>query len=330
MPPDRAERTDQPTGGLVRTVASHASPAFGEAIELCERMMTQDHGVRHLSYYSSGVFHFGFDRSEGDPPGEGETEAYVNAGRRLAFAVEGLDRRLAEVSTGSLIRTVLHGESAAVFCHAVMPGEHLVAVTRSEARPGVSLPGTPVVRAADRAVAALVTAIRQHVSLSTQNPGGWLTERPPGKDPAPVRSEPGATKVRGDAGHRYAGPLTDALEPSILPYVAYHRGDDEVAVDRFDHPAAARYFGHITPQARRNFYSQWGRRFPQLAGELVQVTRKAFGGPLLRVVLDLEQGAIYYFRVRPGEHLFGVTFDQSEVAAADDRMGRLAVSVGAE
>jgi hypothetical protein len=325
MQPDPAGPPDPEHGGLVRTVAPHASPAFSDAIELCEHTMALGHGVHHLAYYSSGVFQYGFDL-HGDPEPD-DAEAYVNAGRRLAFAVKGLDRRLAEVSTGGLIRTVLHGEAAAVFCHSVQPGEHLVAVTRAPAPPGSVLPEIPGVRAADRTIADLVTALREHVSLSTQNPGGWLTERPAGRPPEPPASEHGATKVRGQADHPYVERLMEVIEPSILPYVAYHRGGEEVSVDHFDHPAVARYFGHVTPAARRRFYSQWGRRFPQVAGDLIQVIRKVSGGPLLRVVLDVEQGAVYYFRLSPGEHLFGVTLDQSEVATADDRMGRLAANL---
>ncbi len=311
----------------VPTVAAHVSPAFDESIALSRRAMRAGRGLDHLSYYSSGVFHYGFDRPADTPAPSGEETAYVNAGRRLAFAVEGLDRRLTAVSTGRLIRTVLHGEAAVLFCHSVLPGEHLVAVARTRTPPGSVLPEVARVREADRAVAELTTALREHVSLSTQNPGGWLTQRPPSRAPEPHGPGLPPPRTRGEAPGDLAGRIANLLDPSVLSYVAYHRGGVEFSADCFDHPAAARYFGHATPAARRRFYSEWSARFPQLAGELVQAARKALGGPPLRIVLDVEQGAIYYFRLHTGEHLFGVTLNQSEVATADDLLGRLAAEL---
>ncbi|MCO6003636.1 hypothetical protein NE236_01470 [Actinoallomurus purpureus] len=328
MRPEGADPSDPAGSGLVRTVAPYAGPAFEERMALCEDVMVTSPDLCHLSYYSAGVFHYGFDR----PPGvavarDVRMSDYLNAGRRLTFAVDGLDERLEAVATGRLIRTVLHAEEAVIYCHSVVPHEHLVAVARERSGPESVLPELPRVRAADRTVSELATALRAHVSLSTQNPGGWLTEGPPDRPRVAAPSRRGDRTLRGETDDAQVELLSRVVDPSILHYLAYHHGAKEFAVDYFDHATTARFFGHITSQERRRFYLKWGRRFPQLAAELAQVMRTVAGGRLLRVVLDVEQGAIYYVRLSAGRHLIGVTLDQSKVVAADDRVGRLAVDL---
>jgi hypothetical protein len=41
--------------------------------------------------------------------------------------------------------------------------------------------------------------------------------------------------------------------------------------------------------------------------------------------LDVELGAIFYYRLRVGDYLIGVTLDQEQVRAADEEMAKLAL-----
>jgi hypothetical protein len=43
-------------------------------------------------------------------------------------------------------------------------------------------------------------------------------------------------------------------------------------------------------------------------------------------VLDVEQGAIYYYRIRPAEYLVGVTIIQRKVAEADRKIAEISLA----
>jgi hypothetical protein len=56
--------------------------------------------------------------------------------------------------------------------------------------------------------------------------------------------------------------------------------------------------------------------------------RRLDGGVLVRTVLDIEQGALYYYWIDRNVYLTGLTMDQSKVLVADEKLRRLANALG--
>jgi hypothetical protein len=75
--------------------------------------------------------------------------------------------------------------------------------------------------------------------------------------------------------------------------------------------------------ARRRFYEGFAAELVALTGRLDRLVRAPLGGPLDRLVLDVEQGALVVRRLGPREHLVGVTVDQEQVAGAEDALAAL-------
>ena len=96
------------------------------------------------------------------------------------------------------------------------------------------------------------------------------------------------------------------------------------ATDCLDAPAIRHLFTQMTPEARRRNYFELAKRFKVLAEELGQLMRAAVNGRLVRIVLDVEQGAIFSYRLPGKSYMVGVTLVQSQVGDADQRMAKLA------
>jgi hypothetical protein len=99
-----------------------------------------------------------------------------------------------------------------------------------------------------------------------------------------------------------------------------------LSVDQLDHPQLGPYFQEISVTERRLFYQNVCRQFPITVRKLGRMASSVTGSKVERVVLDVEQGAIYYYRISPGEYLVGVTIDQRQVAQADDKIAEIAVA----
>ncbi|MBW4721036.1 hypothetical protein [Saccharothrix obliqua] len=310
---------------LYEEEAEHLGPEFDTTRHACRSAIAKSSALHHLAHYSSGVFDFGVDVL-GDPPpppgalpGGTRRDELKRLGRHLAFQVTALDRVLQEARTGRLIRTVLHTEEGALFCDSVVPTEHVVGLVLDHADPG-PLFGHPAVDAADRAVAELATALRAELSLGSLNPGGWETFG--GVVPLPARVDVTPhVAVAGDA----LDVCLDALQDRDLHLVAHVAGGEvRTLVDRLADPALGPFFKQIAVEARRRFYHGFARELGELATRLNRAVRPAVGGLLVRAVLDVEMGAIYYYRLAAGEYVVGVTIDQSRVGEADGRMSALA------
>ncbi|MFD0200938.1 MULTISPECIES: hypothetical protein [Saccharothrix] len=305
--------------------AEHVGPEFDLARRACREAIADTPALHYLAHYSSGVFDFGVD-ALGDPPlapdtlpGGTRREELKRLGRHLTFQVATLDRALQEVRTGRLIRTVLHTEEGALFCDSVVPTEHVVGLVLDHAGAG-PLFGHPAVDEADRAVAALATRLRAQLSLGSLNPGGW--DSAADVVPLPVEDDLSAHVTAGE------GPLTAclaAVRAQDLHLVA-HVVDGEVRamVDCLGDPSLAPFFKQVTVDARRRFYHGFVQELGALTTKLNRAVSPVVGGLMARLVFDVEMGAIYYYRLRSGEYLVGVTIDQSRVRAADDRMSALA------
>ncbi|XVS62594.1 hypothetical protein ACQPYE_30650 [Actinosynnema sp. CA-299493] len=305
--------------------AEHVGPEFDLARQACHEAIADTPALHYLAHYSNGVFDFGID-ALGDPPptpdalpGGTRREELKRLGRHLTFQVATLDRALQEVRTGRLIRTVLHTEEGALFCDSVVPTEHVVGLVLDHSGAG-PLFGHPAVDEADRAVAGLATRLRAQLSLGSLNPGGW--ESAVDVKPLPVVEEVGAHVTAGE------GPLTAclaAVRAQDLHLVAHVAGGEVRAmVDCLGDPSLAPFFKQVTVDARRRFYHGFAQELGAVTTKLNRAVSPVVGGLMERLVIDVEMGAIYYYRLRAGEYLVGVTIDQSRVPVADDRMSALA------
>jgi hypothetical protein len=103
--------------------------------------------------------------------------------------------------------------------------------------------------------------------------------------------------------------------------------DDEIVflADVFEHDELSLYFaGPVTPSYRRRYYRELGEQLAEIRTRLGRVSAHMLSGRLKRVVLDVEQGAVYYFRVSSRVYLVGVTLHQPRVRTMDLRMAELA------
>ncbi|TVL92400.1 hypothetical protein [Streptomyces sp. SAJ15] len=145
--------------------------------------------------------------------------------------------------------------------------------------------------------------------------GGAPTDAPEPLPPHVSTSAPGSA----------AAQLARALAVSGLHYLAHHTPDraPRAVADLLDHPELSDFFRHISRDQRRERYHRVGALLPGLVARLNDSLCAVIGGELVRVVLDVEQGAIYYHALPDGGYLVGVTVDQERVAEADERLARL-------
>lgn len=309
--------------------ASHVDAKFAAARELCCLALTRSPELHYLGHYTEGAYDFSYDRLD-STSGQPDWMDYERIGVQITNAVRGFDRMLQEVKTGALIRTVVHGRHGLVICNSARPNEHVVGFSHAPtALPveGAALSRLPGARNVDRAIGVLVTRLREQVSLGSQNPGSWISVKPddaklPAVDAPAIRPH-----VEGAADQRVASLFLDLVHPSDLQLVAHCRsGQVELSVDQLSDPQLGPYFQEISVTERRLFYQNLCRQFPIVVRKLGRMAASATDSKVERVVLDVEQGAIYYYRIRPGEYLVGVTIDQRQVAQADDKIAKIALA----
>lgn len=293
-----------------------------EALRICDRVIDVA-GPQALVRITSGVTDFAVDAlDELTDESKRLRDACNNTARLIASATTIQDGKLADIRTGQLIRVVVHSEQGAIFCLSVVPGQYIVGFTAAPTQEGVELSRVDRVHAADEAISALVGQLRKRMGLAGQNPGSFYYRGETRSD----RSLPPTVTGRRD---RPEFQLIDAqVDPADLHLAALMAPGDELVVDQFDHPQLNRFFGLIGVEARRKFYGEFARDLPRTAGQLGRLIRTSVGGSLLRLVLDVELGAVYWYRLGANRYLVGVTLDQEQVEAADHKMSRLALQLG--
>ncbi|MEU5692891.1 hypothetical protein [Actinosynnema sp. NPDC020468] len=297
---------------------------FTETLEACVSAVRKTPALAHVSHYGEGLFNLSADRLGPDYRGR---EALRGLGRRLDSFVARVETRLLGARTGLLIRTVLHTASGSLQCNSVVPGQSVVGLSRGVPPPDLALSRTPEVLQADRELSALATALRKLVRQLSQNPGGYESE---GETPSLTSLhpplEPWSRTTSDELPAGLARACLDAVRAEDLHYVAYCTTDGVgFEADQLAHPSLRSFFVGITVEARRNFYRVFSRELVDLARRFNQLNAGVGPeGPLLRLVLDVEQGAIYYYRLNPRAYLVGVTIDQEQVTNADHRLADLA------
>ena len=155
---------------------------------------------------------------------------------------------------------------------------------------------------------------------STVNPG-----------PGPVAEERLALTDADGVLYRFPGfatgtnRLVEVCRPLVtvpdLHYLAYHvDGECRFTLDVLDDPRLGGFFDQATPQLRRHSYRQHGRYLFRLMVGLNDSFQEIDSGTLIRVVLDVERGALYYYWIDARRYVIGVTLDQEMVDRADRSM----------
>jgi len=231
--------------------------------------------------------------------------------------VREIDGTLQVAGTGELIRTVLHAEHLAVYCNGIVPGEYIV---------GASFPGADVDEA-DLAFSRLATQLRRQQSRGSQNPGGY--ENVPQRHVAASHQSPRFNQfLHVDERTKHA--CRTAVRPDDLHVVLYCvNGRLAVMVDQLQHPHLNRFFARSRVERLREFYRSYAPGLAVLVSDLNRIIGET-GGLLMKLVLDVEHGAIYYRRLATGTYVVGVTIDQARVRDADQRLEALASELGAE
>jgi hypothetical protein len=110
---------------------------------------------------------------------------------------------------------------------------------------------------------------------------------------------------------------------------AFQLGSWTSSVDTLDASNLRRFFGTLTPMSRRDAYQDIGRKFQSMNATLDGTLRGVMGGRLVRTMLDVEEGAIYFERVDPRSYFMGVTLDQQQVHTARQSFNQLMLAVQA-
>ncbi|AVH59647.1 MULTISPECIES: hypothetical protein [Streptomyces] len=308
----------------------------GRITELCEDAAEEAPEIRSLSHYSNGILDFVVCHADRAPLSSLVTEADDDLhdeslpGSRLLLCAQDLGAVLRPLGTGELMRTVVANERGGLWGGRVKPGEYLAALTD----------GPNCVPAMDATMNALVTRIRTEVHrLPDELPGGT-----PDAKPRLASTDAGDAPLRVDFGTAAAPvPAYEQRLRSLwhkhvnitdLQYAGYYRDWTLVCVgDVFDAPDLAPRFLDVSVRSRRTAYRDLSRG---LRGHLVRLTDAlhlvappAEGlAPVQRLVLDVQEGAVYVTWLSPREFVVGVTLDQPQVGHAEARLRRLAHDLG--
>lgn len=275
----------------------------------------------------------------GSPDVDGTRRACRRIAERVSFDTDDkLDRRLAGLGTGRLIRTVLASDRGAVYCDQAVPGSYLVGVT-------IDLPSDPTARRAlsyraDQAIADRVEEFREKIHGRRYDLGSWYSEHErellrAGAIRPRDSAKPRATRVTstvtpvvtGVQDHPAVRAAAATVRPQDLHLVAvFNLGELAFCVDVL-HDAAVeeqiRAERRPSTAERRQWYLDLGRDLPDYLRELARAARGAIGGPLSRAVLDVEDGAVYYRRLDTSSYLIGLTVFQERVFPAERRVDSL-------
>lgn len=322
---ERAEFRDHPLAAVLKvTRAPHAeSPEAGydELIRHCGAVFGDRPGPHYLAHFGTGFFDFSLDVFEHEACRSrygGRTPAGLRADhqsgcRHLVISAERFDRQLADLKSGDLMRTVLVAGDGALSCLRLRPGQYLVGATLHPSSADEM----------DRLTWAATATIRAELyGLPGEIPGGTPAAVP---GPFPVHEHGGEAPHDGLTGE-FARLARQAVDPGDLHYVALFRGWTFAAsADVLDAPDLAQWFHTISRETRRKLYERLGGDMRQELAWLAHAVRAVISLPIDRLVLDVQEGALYVHRLaEEGDLLIGVTLDQRGVSLAEQRLRDLA------
>ncbi|WP_432157964.1 hypothetical protein [Streptomyces sp. bgisy153] len=307
----------------------------GRITALCEETVASAPSVRSLCHYSNGILDFAVLRRPRAPLSALLTEAGDDTlnealpGSRLLLCATDLGGVLRPLGTGELMRTVLANPRGGLWGGRARPNEFLAA----------AVDGPDGVPEMDAAMNRLVGRIRTEVhSLPDELLGGDVGARPHPSGPPAREARP--TGPRIDLGiaaatdTAYEQRLRDlwrqCLNTTDLHYAAYYHDWSLVCVgDVFEDDLLGPRFIDVSVRTRRTAYRDLSRG---LRGHLARLT-DAIGlvappvtgrASLDRLVLDVQEGAVYVLWTSPRSFVLGVTLDQRQVDHAERRLTALA------
>ncbi|MEU8549790.1 hypothetical protein AB0C81_22840 [Streptomyces roseoverticillatus] len=314
---------------------SHWIPErHGRITELCQEVVaSEDSGIRSLSHYSNGILDFVVCRTDRGPLGStvadagGELPDESLPGSRLLLCAQDLGGILRPLGTGDLMRTVVANAGGGLWGGRVKAGEFLAALTETAAS----------VETMDSMMNTLVSRIRTEVhGLPGELPGG-APDATPGRIAEHVlpRIDFGTAAQQGSVDEeRLRHLLQSHLNTTDLQYAGYYRDWTLVCVgDVFDAPELGPRFLNISVRSRRSAYRDLSQR---LSGHLSRLTDALHlgalpepgGAPVDRLVLDVQEGAVYVAWTSPSEFVVGVTLEQPQVGNAEIRLNHLTRALG--
>jgi hypothetical protein len=320
-------QTSTSVGGLRVDRALHADRAFDMVEEQC-RVAVDVRALHHIAHYSYGVWNLGVDvldreevasRFAGRLTVERRRADLEHFGRQLHFLMGETGGALEQLRSGRLIRAVFDTGGNAFYFFEVRPNEYLA---------GATFDGSAV-HDADKAMAKTVQRIRRHLRLGDPNPGGF--NPPPDDGDAFPSGDPvvdrGGTPT--DQDEEFVGLARRLVRPRDLHFVArFEHGAWTSSADVLDDRSLDHFFQSINRRRRREGYQSIGRQFQGTSSTMDGALRGVAGGRMVNTVLDVEEGAVYFRRLRPDCYLMGVTLDQSQVEQAQLRFAELADRVG--
>lgn len=262
-------------------------------------------GLAHTANFIDGMFRFAVE--DADLTAE-DRRLHDQIGGRLGPTFAKIDSWTASLDGGRLIRLVLSCDTGGVYYISLRPGETQFGVARKGA----------AVERGDRQMAQISDRVRELYSLGPENLGGYSTSAPALPDvpgPAPLLFEaPGADPRLVEIGRRGVSPLD-------LHYLSGHRGGDHLfSTDVLADDGLGTYFRKVSVAEHRKRYEEIFLASRQLVRSLAYRLGTALRGRPVRLVMDVEQGALYYRRLPDDLALFGVTLRQKNVWDADRRL----------
>lgn len=305
---------------------SHWSPeGHGRITALAQQAFDGVPALRAVSHYSNGIIDFVVRRGDCPPLSSLVTvggEDIANEalpGSRLLLCTQDLGALMRPLGTGELMRVVVANGHGGLWGGRVKAGEYLSAHTDT---PG----GIPAV---DEAMNALVSAIRTQVHhLPDELPGGLAdTPQPLPEDKGRLRIDFGTAAAERDSPSEMRlralwGGHVNTLD---LQYAAYYRDWKLVcAGDVFESPELGPRFLETSVRSRRTSYRDLAHGLRGHLARLTDALRLVVPPPADRLVLDVQEGAVYVTWLSPRDYVIGVTLDQRQVDHAESRLHQLA------
>ncbi len=276
--------------------------------------------LRSVAHYSHGAVDFVVRPRGSAPlptPRSAQTEPIVaegQPGRHLVVCTEDFNHSLQRFGTGELMRVVVGAATGGMYCARIKAGQHLA---------GVTLSGDTVDEL-DRTLNEVVRRIRTEVHhLSNEDLGGTLdTELTALEGVTELHVEVGLL-VEAKEPEDWHGVWSRFVNPVDLQYAAYYRDWALVcAGDAFDDPSLRVRLTNMPNQVRRAMYRDLAARLRADITRLRHALRPVSDAPIDRLVLDVQEGAVYIHWPDhgTGTFLLGVTVEQPRVAEAENRL----------
>ncbi|WP_330177089.1 hypothetical protein OG875_28450 [Streptomyces sp. NBC_01498] len=304
--------------------ADHWTDDYQQFAALCRSTAEATTSLRSVAHFSNNVVDFAIRppgappfRTAGGLPWDEEVETEGRPGRQLLRCVAEFSRTMDDLDTGYLMRVLAVAPGGAMHYGRVKRGQHLVSVTLSDA--GVA--------ELDRTMNDTVSRIRGEI-LHQPN------EHMGGMEGAPLRVLDGPQKVTFNADRTTDPAVIAALRQGWqslvnrydLQYAAYYRDWAPVcAGDALGDRGIGPQQVGVLSQARRAMYHDLAFRLRASVASLAEPLRSIGLSGLTRLVLDVQEGAVYihWLDGKEGDFVLGVTIDQFEVANAETRLREL-------